>query len=70
MASEVSIEASEFSDGGDGWVEACASIIRDDEPDPELRNQILLMKPNEMEALYHGLRVYYEQGVWTIRKLT
>jgi hypothetical protein len=69
MASEVSVEVSEFSESGDGWVEACASIIRDDEPDEELRNQILLMKPNEMEALYQNLKVYYEQGMWTIKRL-
>lgn len=61
----VSLEATELNEAGDDWTEAGAFFDRDDEPDPELREQLIMMTPAEMRALYERLTLYYEQGIWS-----
>lgn len=58
MTSQVSLEASEVV--GNDWTEACASVSN------EAGDQELFMSPSEMEALYRRLKLYYEQGVWSM----
>jgi hypothetical protein len=47
--------------------EACISVERTElPPDPEwLASQDLFLSPEEMQALYHRMRLYYEQGIWS-----
>jgi hypothetical protein len=67
MASHITLECSEMNEAQDGWVEATVCIQRgDEESDLELRYQDLILKPAEMAALYQHLKLYYDQGIWSM----
>lgn len=61
----VSLEATELNAAEDDWTEAGVFIERDNEPDPELASQLLMMTPAEMRFLYERMKLYYEQGIWS-----
>jgi hypothetical protein len=60
----VSLEATELSVDESTWVEAGVFISREDEPDPEMQEQLILMTPAEMLTLYQRMAAYYHQGIW------
>jgi hypothetical protein len=62
--SRISLDYSEVDDNY-RVTEIVASIDRDDELDPELAEQVVIMTPAEMAVLYDRIRQYYEMGVWT-----
>ena len=63
-ASRVSLRASEVDEDGN-LTEVVLAIDREDEPDEELREQVMLLTPYEMEAFYRRLQAYYEWGTWS-----
>lgn len=63
--SRISLEASELNEAETDWVEASIFIEREDEPDEELRCQLLVMTRAELDALYHRMKTHYEQGIWS-----
>jgi hypothetical protein len=66
MSSILSLECTELNHAEDDWTEAGIFIERGpEESDPEMRDQVLLMTPSEMAALYQRMKLYYEQGIWS-----
>jgi len=59
VTSHISLEASTVV--GNEWTEAEIYVTRTGEPDQELH-----LTPAEMEALYRRLRLFYEQGIWSM----
>ena len=61
--SRVSVEATELNEDETGWTEAGIFIDRDG--DAELA--MLLASPAELQAIYDGLKLHFEQGIWSFR---
>lgn len=59
MASHLALQTTEVI--GSEWTEACATLINGDGEEQEL-----FMTPAEMAALYKRLKLYYEQGIWSM----
>lgn len=67
VKSRVDVEATELNADETGWVTAGVFIHREGETDPELAEQYLDLNHGELRALYDGLRLYFEQGIWSTR---
>jgi hypothetical protein len=65
VKSRISLEPCELNADETEVTEIMISIEREDEPEPDLRDQVLLMTPKEMDALYARMKLYYEQGIWS-----
>ena len=59
MSSHLSLEATEVV--GNEWTEACVTLTSDDGTE-----QDLFLNPMEMQTLYARLKLFYEQGVWSM----
>ena len=60
MTSHVSLEPTGII--GNEWTEACATVNGDS------GYQELYLTPSEMQSLYRQLKMYYEQGIWSIKE--
>lgn len=58
MSASLSLEVSQVI--GHEWTQACATLSNDD------GEQELYMSPMEMQTLYARLKLYYEQGIWSM----
>lgn len=67
--SRICVEPSEVDDDTDTVLEVVVSVERQDEPDEELRCQLLVMTPAEMAELYDRMTVYYKQGIWSMKSV-
>lgn len=74
MRTRISVEPSELDcDEGKGHArcevrEVMIRVERLEPPaDPEWEEeQVLLLSPDELQALYHRMRMYFEQGAWSV----
>lgn len=64
--SRISVEATELDEDEQDWTEAGIFIEREGEPDEDLRSQQLLATRAELAAIYARLKMYFEQGIWSI----
>ena len=58
MSSRVALQATEVT--GNEWTEACLTLSNND------GDQEMWMDPMEMQAVYARLKMYYEQGIWSM----
>lgn len=74
MKTRIGIEASELDCDEDRGgtrcevLEVCISVERTEPPpDPEWEPyQDLYLSPDELQYLYHRMRMYFEQGTWSV----
>lgn len=64
MKSRVTLEPSELSEDG-RVIEAWISVERLGDCDDDATDRDLFLSPEEMQFLYHRMRLYYEDGIWT-----
>lgn len=66
--SRITVEPSELDDydSPDAKVTEIAIFVeRDDEPEEEMKEQVLLLTPAEYEDVYRKMTVQREQGIWS-----
>jgi len=59
MINHLALQATEVV--GKEWTEACVTLTGDDGTEQEL-----FLNPMEMQTLYVRLKLYYEQGIWSM----
>lgn len=70
MKTRIGLAPDELGDD-DRVLSVWVSVERADGPDDEdalygEKSQDLFLSPDELQSLYHRMRVYFEQGTWTI----
>lgn len=63
--SRITVEVSEFSPDEKDWTEAMITVEREDEPDGELRYQMLCLTKAELADVHRRLGIWADQGIWT-----
>lgn len=61
----IALDPTESDEATGAVTEIGIFVDREDEPAPELREQLLLLSPEELQYLYHRMQDHYERGTWT-----
>lgn len=64
MKTKISLEPTELDEDQDVVTEIGIFLDRD-HGEGDLREQMLVLLPDELQELYQRMRLYYEQGIWS-----